>query len=114
MLYTEPVFLAAESNAIPELRRFLVSDGRRVVMTEFLEDALALLSGESGPPEQPPAGPAGPEGDVGTGALPAWPAEALRILERAEERMRAGDWQGYGAALSELRNFLQSLRGGGG
>ena len=41
IVYVEPVFLAAEADAIPELRRFVVSDGRRVAMTENLGDAIA-------------------------------------------------------------------------
>ncbi|MDX1390585.1 MAG: UPF0182 family protein, partial [Acidobacteriota bacterium] len=42
-LYMEPIFLAAAADAIPELRRFVVSDGERIVMTETLDDAIALL-----------------------------------------------------------------------
>ncbi|MDH3225268.1 MAG: UPF0182 family protein, partial [Gemmatimonadota bacterium] len=43
ILYMEPVFLAAEEDAIPELRRFVVSDGTRVAMEETLAGALAAL-----------------------------------------------------------------------
>ncbi|GIT51297.1 MAG: hypothetical protein Ct9H300mP15_15100 [Gemmatimonadota bacterium] len=45
ILYMEPVFLAAEADAIPELRRFVVSDGRRVAMTEQLSGAISQLAG---------------------------------------------------------------------
>src|SRR5690606_38053267 len=86
MIYVEPVFLAAERESIPELRRFLVSDGLRVVMTEDLADALTLLGG-------PGEGGHGPDraGEGGVDpAVAAWPAEALRLLQRAEERARAG------------------------
>ena len=34
-------------------------------------------------------------------------------LERAETRAREGDWEGYGAALDELRTLLEQLQGGG-
>jgi len=33
LIYMEPVFLAADADGIPEIRRFLVSDGARVVMS---------------------------------------------------------------------------------
>ena len=46
-VYVEPVFLAAEADAIPELRRFVVSDGRRVAMTEDLGAAITQLAGQS-------------------------------------------------------------------
>ena len=107
LIYMEPVFLAAEANAIPELRRFVVSDGRRVAMEETLEGAIGALLGDLG-------------GAVQVGAIVApdmalpqdrsqWPAEALEALNRAEERLREGDWQGFGIALEELRLLLEGV-----
>lgn len=123
IVYMEPVFLAAEADAIPELRRFVVSDGRRVVMTAALDESVALLSGQAAgrAATTPDAGP-GAEGDPaaddparsGPSGDPSWPAAALQLLEQAEERARAGDWQGYGEALDELRALLQRLGGGPG
>jgi len=108
MLYVEPVFLAAEAESIPELRRFLVSDGLRVVMAEQLADAMTLLGGAG----EHIAGQGSPPGADGTTeGAPVWPAEALRLLERAEERARSGDWEAYGAALTELRTLLERLSG---
>ncbi|NIP57089.1 MAG: hypothetical protein GWM92_03075, partial [Gemmatimonadetes bacterium] len=43
LLYMEPIFLAAEQDAIPELRRFVLSDGTRVVMAADLPSALGAL-----------------------------------------------------------------------
>ena len=106
LLYLEPVFLAAEADAIPELRRFLLSDGRRVVMTEDLPSAIAQLAGLE-PPQVPT--------DMGTQdveaptTISAWPQAALDLLERAEGSARVGDWQGFGEALSELRTLLETL-----
>ena len=113
LLYVEPVFLAATNDAIPELRRFVVSDGREVVMTETLPEAFAQLSGRTSPAgarggeAEGPSGLSGAPTDAG-----AWPAEALRLLEEAEARAREGDWQGYGTALDELRALLRRLQGG--
>ncbi len=121
IVYMEPVYLAAEADAIPELRRFVVSDGRRVVMTQSLDESVAALAGSTlrqgstsspDPGVRPPdaaADPAAPD----SGGTQAWPAEALRLLERAEQRAREGDWQGYGAALDELRALLRRLERGG-
>ncbi len=107
MFYMEPVFLAAESNAIPELRRFLVSDGRRIVMTEQLAEGVTLLAGGAG---EIPSAVSEPGAVPTPGTDPLWPQEALNLLERADDRARAGDWEGYGAALAELRAFLEGLR----
>jgi uncharacterized membrane protein (UPF0182 family) len=112
VLYLEAIFLAAEADAIPELRRFVVSDGRRVAMEPTLQEAIRALApaggGETGTPseedelrEVPAAGE-------------AWPQEALDLLDRAESLLREGDWAGFGEALEELRALLRDLSSGGG
>jgi hypothetical protein len=112
-LYMEPVFLAAEQDAIPELRRFVVSDGVRVEMTESLTDAIALLAGFD--VVTAVTGVADVT-DVVADPAPtsAWPSAALDLLEEAESRARAGDWQGYGEALDRLRVLLRRLDAAGG
>ncbi|HSG47326.1 MAG TPA: UPF0182 family protein, partial [Longimicrobiales bacterium] len=108
VLYMEPIFLAADANAIPELRRFVVSDGERVSMEETLAGAVADLAGEALRELVSPDVEAGMEGAGLSGA-----SEALRILDQAEERLRAGDYAGFGDALDELRRALESLSRGG-
>jgi len=115
-VYIEPVYLAAEEDAIPELRRFVVSDGRRVAMTADLASAIRELSGTGGAGaelegELPEGVDTPPAGDA-PAATSAWPAAALELLEEAESRARAGDWQGFGEALSELRALLERLEAG--
>ncbi|MDP2956630.1 MAG: UPF0182 family protein [Longimicrobiales bacterium] len=104
VLYMEPVFLAAESDAIPELRRFVVSDGVRVSMTEDLAGGIAALAGFELAPLVGASSAAG---------APGWPSAALDILNRAESRLREGDWVGFGQALQELRTLLESAGGPG-
>ncbi len=108
LLYVEPVFLAAEADAIPELRRFVVSDGRRVAMTETIAQAIEALSGGDPQPEGTPG-----EARAAPIAGP-WPEAALELLQRAESRLREGDWAGFGVALGELRALLREAGGAGG
>ncbi|MGW8266946.1 MAG: UPF0182 family protein [Longimicrobiales bacterium] len=112
ILYLEPIFLAAEADAIPELRRFVVSDGRRVAMEETLNEAISALAGVEG---QPFTDLPTPETlDEETLPIDRWPQEALDLLDRAEERLRNGDWAGFGVALEELRALLGRVSGTGG
>ena len=37
----------------------------------------------------------------------AWPGDALDLLDRAEEALRAGDFAGFGSRLRELRDLLE-------
>lgn len=110
MLYMEPVFLAAEADAIPELRRFVVSDGRRVSMTSSLEETVrALAAGSLGDPTD------GSQLTVPGEATDSWPDEALERLDEAERRLQQGDYQGFGESLEALRRLLERLardRGG--
>jgi uncharacterized membrane protein (UPF0182 family) len=107
ILYLEPIFLAAESDAIPELRRFVVSDGRRVAMEETLSQAITALAGAAG--EDFADLPAAGAQELSTLPVDRWPREALELLDTAEERLRSGDWTGFGAALEELRALLRSI-----
>jgi uncharacterized membrane protein (UPF0182 family) len=103
LLYMEALYLAAASDAIPELRRFIVSDGVRVAMEPTLGEAVAAFSGGRVSVRTP----------TGTPTLPVaserWPAEALDLLRRAEGRLRQGDWPGFGTALQELEDLLERL-----
>ncbi|MCJ7630471.1 MAG: UPF0182 family protein [Longimicrobiales bacterium] len=110
LLYLEPIFLAAEADAIPELRRFVVSDGRRVAMEPTLEGAIASLA-LAGGEEAPVLSPVGDPGE-GPSSTTLWPQEALDLLDQAEEHLRSGDWTGFGEALEELRALLGKLSGG--
>ncbi|MEX1259120.1 MAG: UPF0182 family protein [Gemmatimonadota bacterium] len=107
LLYMEPVFLAADADAIPEVRRFLVSDGDRVAMEPTLAGSvLALASGIVGAPAE---GIRSDEGAPPSFPMAATSEEALAALERAEAAARRGDWEGYGRGLEELRQILARL-----
>lgn len=112
ILYLESIFLAAETDAIPELRRFVVSDGRRVAMEETLAEAISALAEAAGDEISELPSLAGAREMVPQ--MGAWPREALELLEEAERRLRAGDWSGFGSALDELRTLLRGISSGGG
>ncbi|MDT8339950.1 MAG: UPF0182 family protein [Longimicrobiales bacterium] len=111
VVYVEPIFLAADANAIPELRRFVVSDGERVAMAETLAGAVMAMAGGELASVSAEVAPGMP-GDSPSGSPTPAAAGALRILDRAEERLRAGDFAGFGEALRELRRALEDLSGG--
>ncbi len=111
LLYMEPVFLAAEEDAIPELRRFVVSDGYRVEMEETLREAIQALA-RTADAAVPQFTSAEEALDVPSLDTDQWPAEALALLEVADAALRTGDFQGFGEALSELRALLERLSSG--
>ena len=106
ILYVSPLYLRAATGQLPELKRVIAAYGDRVVMEETLSAALAALFKDTAPPlprsvEAVAAG--------GTGPPDVRAREALAHYERAIERLKAGDWSGFGAELDALRPLLEAL-----
>jgi uncharacterized protein len=105
ILYVSPLYLRAQSGQVPELKRVLAAYGERVVMEETLPAALAALFKASAPvAELPSAGAPAPSGPANERAR-----QALADYDRALDRLKAGDWAGFGAELDALRPLLEEL-----
>ncbi|AMP37375.1 UPF0182 family protein [Ralstonia solanacearum] len=101
ILYVSPLYLRAASGQLPELKRVIAAYGDRVVMEETLGEALAALFKETVPVTSPLRGTADTRA-----------REALAHYDRAIERLKAGDWSGFGAELEALRPLLEALGSG--
>jgi uncharacterized membrane protein (UPF0182 family) len=105
ILYVSPLYLRAESGQLPELKRVIAAYGDRVVMEETLPAALAALFKESVPVSQL---------QDRAGASSSRPTderarEALGHYDRAIDRLKLGDWGGFGAELDALRPLLEEM-----
>jgi uncharacterized membrane protein (UPF0182 family) len=106
ILYVSPLYLRAEHGHLPELKRVIAAYGEHVVMKETLAEALAALFVEPG---------AAPAVSSTTGEAPATgPAasEAQQALDRynqAVERLKAGDWKGFGTQFDAMRELLEKM-----
>ncbi len=105
ILYVSPLYLRAQSGQLPELKRVIAAYGDRVVMEETLPAALAALFKETAPPAGLPA-LAGPSA---AGPADERAREALAHYDRAIDRLKAGDWAGFGAELDAMRPLLEEL-----
>ncbi|MCP3713076.1 UPF0182 family protein [Paraburkholderia sp. CNPSo 3274] len=101
ILYVSPLYLRAAAGQLPELKRVIAAYGDRVVMENSLGEALAALFNE------PAQGAPPSRGTADTRAR-----EALAHYDRAIERLKAGDWSGFGAELDALRPLLEALGAG--
>lgn len=102
-IYVEPVYLIAEGNNIPQLRRVIVAYNDRVVMEPTLKKAVSSIF-------QPEAGTTGKE----TGLLPqnagttTMKMKQIRgVFERAQQALKDGDWENFGRAMGELQNAVE-------
>ena len=106
ILYVSPLYLRAEHGHLPELKRVIAAYGEHVVMKETLTEALAALFAEpvavpavsSAMEEMSPAGPAGSQAQ-----------QALDRYNQAMERLKAGDWKGFGTQFDALRDILERM-----
>jgi uncharacterized membrane protein (UPF0182 family) len=106
ILYVSPLYLRAETGQVPELKRVIAAYGDRVVMEETLEGALAALFQESSPGSTVLMRP---NASAGSGPEHLRAREALSHYNRAIERLKAGDWAGFGVELDALRPLLEEL-----
>ena len=105
ILYVSPLYLRAVQGQLPELKRVIAAYGDRVVMKETLPEALAALF-EGG------AAPAVPNASAGTplaGPAADRAREALDHYNLAIERLKSGDWTGFGTELNMMRGLLEDM-----
>lgn len=106
LLYVEPVYLRSEQeDALPELKRVIVSFGDKLTMQETLEESLSVVFGDA------ELAPAPSEIVVPTGERTREEliVEALEHYQRAQEYMKEGNWSAYGEELYKLEAILTEL-----
>jgi uncharacterized membrane protein (UPF0182 family) len=106
ILYVSPLYLRAEHGHLPELKRVIAAYGEHVVMKETLAEALAALFVEPGteptvssPTDEVPA----------TGPAASQAQQALDRYNQAVERLKAGDWKGFGTQFDAMGEVLEKM-----
>lgn len=113
LLYVEPLYLQAEQSRMPELRRVIVTHGEKVVMEPTLDLALERIFGEriSTGERKPAAEPDPGEQPQVAVSVRELAQRANLLYDEAQDRLKAGDWTGYGDSLAKLKQTLTELSG---
>ena len=106
ILYVTPLYLRAEHGHLPELKRVIAAYGEHVVMKETLAEALSALFMEPG---ATPAVSTTAEERPGTGPAASQAREALDRYNRAVDRLKSGDWKGFGTQFDAMREILEEM-----
>ncbi|MEW6189510.1 MAG: UPF0182 family protein [Actinomycetota bacterium] len=104
LLYIEPLYLEAEQTKLPELKRVIVAFSNRIAMEENLETTLRVIFGEREVPRERIKPPQEEELPIGK-LIDA----AITHFNEAQERLKAGDWAGFGEEIKKLENYLKKL-----
>ena len=107
LLYVEPIYLRAETEALPQLEKVVVVYDKSVVMADTFDGALQQIFGTQSAQQEQEAG------SVLTSA-PSKPfvqlaQEALNTHTEAESAARNGDWAKFGQLQEKLKTTLQKL-----
>ena len=118
LLYIRPIYVEAEANAIPEMRKVIVVYGPRAEMANTLQEALTRLFGDApqtleegfgGVPGGPAPPPQPPEG----GGVPAAPnvqdllGRASVAFTEANDALKAGDLARYQQKIREAEDLVR-------
>ena len=118
LLYVQPVYIQSTGEtSYPLLQKILVAFGDQIAFEDTLDEALTVLFGSSGiPDEVAPTDPADPDTDptepeapaTGSDALAAALQQALEAIQEKDAAMAAGDWSAYGLAEEKLRDAIEA------
>ncbi len=106
ILYVTPLYLRATHGHLPELKRVIAAYGEHVVMKETLAEALSALFAEPG--VAPAASNATAETPL-TGPAASRAQEALDRYNQAVDRLKSGDWKGFGTEFDAMRELLEEM-----
>lgn len=106
LLYVQPMYLIATGeNSIPEIKKIIVSNGKKVVMGNNINEAINLLFNRSGSDEED--GSSNTDSNKGT-VDSSLIKQMNSIYDKAIEAQKKGDWAGYGDYIKQLGKMLKS------
>ena len=110
ILYVEPLYLQAENSRIPELKRVIAGFGDEIVMETSLDKALTKLFNKQPVATLAGEGPKTPEiTDSGSDDIAKLAKLARQYYDQANQRLREGDWAGYGDNIDKLNDVIRRL-----
>jgi len=114
LIYVQPLYLQADVDSLPELKRVIVAYESKIAMKPTLEEALAEIFGTRQPRRRPVT--TAPDGERVYGEAPTKPEGITALVERASMQWAEvnaagadGDWGAYGRALDDLGATLEAL-----
>jgi hypothetical protein len=99
VLYIEPLYLKSERGSIPELKRVIVANQDKVVMSESLSKSLSLLLGRK------------VEEEKQEGAQTPQLTEIQELIQSMDTALKNGDLKAFGEYYQRLKQLIQETSG---
>ena len=109
LFYVEPIYLQSEQSELPELKRVIVAYQNKIGVGLDLKGALKQIFSETKIQTQTsvPAESTGQLQDLNVQELIN---KAVDDFNAAQEKLRAGDFTGYGDYINRLQETLENLQ----
>lgn len=112
LLYVEPIYLQAEQTPLPEIKRVIVSAGKKVAMGEDLWDALSKLFGtqvqDGMKYVSTPSLPTSQVHDLSASKNELF-LKLLSQIREAKQAREQGDWLKFGEALNRMFELAEKV-----
>jgi uncharacterized membrane protein (UPF0182 family) len=113
ILYISPLFVSAEGEGIPELKKIVMLFGEQVVIDDTFEGALGQIFDFDAQPDEPTDGiPPPDEPTPGDGEATQVLRQARSLYDQAQEALADGDFETYGRLIEELGTLLEEAQAG--
>ena len=110
LIYVEPVYLQSEQSELPELKRVIVAYMDNIAMGNNLEDALAKVFGTAGEKSARKAESIVTEkGVTESRSVKGLIEQAGAYYDEAQQKLKSGDFAGYGESVRRLGDVLKKL-----
>ncbi len=107
LLYVQPLYLAAEKDSLPELKRVITAFGNRIEMEQTLEESLERHFGKQVRALEAKVAAAALEQPTQELSLAR---QAIDHYNRSQEYLREGNWAAFGTELKSLQEVLKKMQ----
>ncbi len=109
LIYVEPVYLVSANSQLPELKVIIVSYQDRLAFALTLEEALGQIFGTTTARVQAQAAGPAPAALPSLETIGRLIQQALSDYNSATQKLRQGDFAGYGELIKQLQSVLEEL-----
>ncbi|MEN6325931.1 MAG: UPF0182 family protein [Syntrophomonas sp.] len=110
IIYVEPLYLQAQNNKLPELKRVIVAFENNIVMEPSLDQALLKLFNNEPGTTNAVVKPVNIDDNLDTTeGIEGLAKLAREYYDRANQLLKEGDWAGYGENIDKLNEVISKL-----